>query len=198
MIFVQNVLDLYKNSTLSEEVKTNISSKYHSPIPFLKKLRTYLFGTIRPSIYTQFTFYIQLFCLLIFSIWSAISYFVITFRALFLEQKGVNVAEIIEVRGQELGFFPGEFLQRLETFHGISIICWGFVFISLIMLWRKKNAYGYFFFGGTLFYIGMMVFYVGFDYFLNDTTRFDKILFLVMLANSIVYIVFNKNNVKYV
>lgn len=176
--------------TVSEEIKTDISSKFHSPIPFIIKLRNLIFGSIRPSIYTQLTFYIQLICLLIFSTWSVISYFVITFRELFLQQKGVDVAAIIEVRGQELGFSAGEFSQRLETFHGVSIICWGFVFISLIMLWRKKNFYGYFFFGGTLFYIGMMVFYVGFDYFMNDTTRFDKILLLFMLLNSIIYIVF--------
>lgn len=184
--------------TVSEEIKTNISSKFHSPIPFIIQLRNLIFGTIRPSIYTQLTFYIQLICLLIFSTWSAISYFVITFRELFLQQKGVDVAAIIEVRGQELGFTKGEFLQRLETFHGVSIICWGFIFISLIMLWRKKNFYGYFFFGGTLFYLGLIVFYVGFDYFMNDTTRFDKILLLVMLANSTVYTFFNKTNDKYV
>jgi hypothetical protein len=112
---------------------------------------------------------------------------------LFLQQKGVDVTEMIEARGQELGYTKGEFLDRLETFHGISIICWGIVLISLIMLWRKKTSYGYFFFGGTLFYFGMMVFYVGFDYFMNDTTRFDKILLLVMLANSTVYIVFKKD-----
>lgn len=177
---------------MTEEKKTGVNSKFHSPIPFLIKLRNLIFGKIRPSIYTQITFYIQLICLFIFGTWSAISYFVITFRDLFLQQKGVDVAAIIEVRGQELGFLPGEFLQRLETFHGISTLCWGGVFISLIMLWRNMKIYGYFFFGGTLFYFGMIVFYVGFDYYINDTTLFDKILFLVMMVNSLGYILFKK------
>lgn len=179
----------------TEELK-KARPKFHSPLPFIIKLRNLIFGTKQPGIYTQLTFFIHLIGLSLFSLWSVLSYFSITYRTVFLEQKGVDVAAIIELRGSELGFEEGEFLNRLATFHGISMICWGVVFFSLILLWREKRAFGYFFFGGTIFYFGMLIFYVGFDYYIYDTTRFDKILFLILILNSLFYVLFKKQNYR--
>lgn len=175
---------------MSETETNKLNAKFHSPLPFIVKLRNLVFGSRKPGIYTRLTFFVNLVCLLIFALWSAISYFAIVYRALFLQEKGVDVEAIIEARGLALGFESGEFIQTLMTFHGVSMICWAFVFVGLILLWRKSGHFAYLFFGGTLFYFGMMVFYVGFDYYLEDTSGFDKVLFLIMNLNTLFYFFF--------
>ncbi len=173
------------------ETETKIANtKFQSPLPFIIKLRNLIFGNKTPGIYTRITFFVNLVCLLIFSLWSIISYFAIVYRQLFLEEKGVDVEAIIETRGLALGFDSGEFIKTLMTFHGISLLCWGFVFVGLILLWRRSNHFAYFFFGGTIFYFGMIIFYVGFDYYLDDISRFDKILFLLLNLNTLFYVFF--------
>ena len=175
---------------MSESETKILNTKFQSPLPFIVKLRNLIFGSKTPGIYTRLTFFVNLFCLVVFFLWSSISYFAIIYRQLFLEQKSVDVEAIIEARGLALGFEPGEFIQTLLTFHGISLICWGFVFVGLVFLWRKSSHFAYLFFGGTIFYFGMMLFYVGIDYYLEDTSRFDKILFLIMNLNTLFYFFF--------
>ena len=175
---------------MSEPVTKIANTKFQSPIPFIVKLRNLIFGNKKPGIYTRLTFFVNLICLAIFFLWSTISYFAIVYRALFLEEKGVDVGAIIEARGLALGFAPGEFIQTLMTFHGVSLICWGFVFVGLVLLWRRSGHFAYLFFGGTIFYFGMIIFYVGFDYYLEDTSLFDKIVFLIMNLNTLFYFFF--------
>lgn len=173
------------------EIEAKIpNTKFQSPLPFIVKLRNLIFGSKTPGIYTRMTFFINLGCLVIFFLWSVISYFAIIYRQLFLVEKKVDVEAIIEARGLALGFEHGEFIQTLLTFHGVSLICWSFVFVGLIFLWRRSRHFAYLFFGGTLFYFGMILFYVGVDYYLEDTSGFDKILFLILNLNTLFYFFF--------
>ena len=157
--------------------------KFQSPVPILLKVRNLVFGEERPDIYTRITFHINLLIWAAFMVWNVISYFTIALRAVILEEKGIPVETIIQERGLTLGFGQDEFLSRLLTFHGIAIICWGLVFFGLILLYRKKKQFSYFIFGSVGFYIGMSIFYLSFTYFLQDTTTFDKIALLVLLAS---------------
>lgn len=158
-----------------------------SPIPLLLRARNFLFGEEKPDGYTQVTFYINLVIWAIFFLWSCISYFAISLRSVIEEQKSIPVEGILMNRGIELGFQPSDFLDRLMTFHLISIVCWIAVFIGLVLLWRKDLRFAYFFFGGTVFYIGVLLFYLNLDYYSEDTTFFDKISFIAMNALSILY-----------
>jgi hypothetical protein len=54
-------------------------------------------------------------------------------------------------------------------------------------MWRKDLRFIYFHFGGTLFYLGMLIFYLSFGYYKEDTTFFDKVTFLAMNANAVMY-----------
>lgn len=164
--------------------------KFNSPLPFIIQLRNLLFGKVKPGIYTQITFYINLVGAGIFGLWNAISYFAISYRTVFFEQKGVDVAAIIDRRGIELGFQSGDFMNRLSTFHGISMVCWLLILVGLVLLWRRRSLYVYFFFVPFIFYFGMMVFYISFTYFLEDTTAFDKVLLLVIFLNTLIYQLF--------
>jgi hypothetical protein len=158
-----------------------------SPIPLLLRAKTFLFGEEKPDGYTQVTFYINLVLWAIFFLWSCISYFAISLRTLIEEQKSIPVEGILMNRGIELGFQPNDFLNRLTTFHLISIVCWIAVFVGLIFLWRKNLRFVYYYFGGTVIYIGMMLFYLNLSYYTDDTTFFDKISFIAMNAFGIMY-----------
>lgn len=167
----------------TEQPKT----KFNSPLPTLIKLRNIIFGKDKPDGYTQATFYLNTLIWFILFIWSVLSYFVITKRALIFTEKGIPVESIIIERGEQIGFASTEFLDRLLTFHAVSIVCWIFVFIGLVLLWRKNLKFIYFFFGGTLFYLGMILFYLNGIYYREDVTTFDKIAFLALNASSLLY-----------
>lgn len=164
-----------------------LNSKFQSPIPFIIQLRNLIFGTVKPGIYTRITFYVNLIGLFIFSFWSVMSYCTIIFRSMFLEHKNVDVAAIIAKRGEELGYSGDHFMNRLATFHGLSLFFWLSVFIGLIFMWRRKKIFAYFYFGGLICYFAMQLFYIGFTYYWYDNSSFDKIAFLIMVVNTVFY-----------
>ena len=147
-----------------------------------------IFGEEKPDKYTQASFYLGLVIWIIFFIWSFASYLAISFREMILDQKGISVEKIIIERGEQLGFEGTEFIDRLMTFHSISMICWVVVLIGLILLWRKDVRFAWYIFGGTAFYTGMMLFYLNYSYFRDDTTFFDKIALLTFVANAAMYL----------
>jgi hypothetical protein len=163
-----------------------------SQMPFLLRLRDWVFGNEKPDMYTQASFYMNMIIWFIFFFWSIASYAAITFRQLIFEQKNIPVELIIKARGIKLGFEPTDFLDRLLTFHAISIICWLAVFVGLVLMWRKDLRFVYFHFGGTLFYFGMLIFYLSFGYYKEDTTFFDKVTFLAMNVNAVMYYILLK------
>lgn len=167
-------------NTKEDEVK---KIPFQSPLPAVLRLRNLVFGKEKLDIYTQVTFFLNLFIWFIFMIWSLISYFAIKSRETILENKGISIEEIIEKRGKELGFESGEFLDRLVTSHSIAIFCWALVFVGLIFLYRKKRAFIYMAIFPIVFYIGMHVFYINYRYFIEDTTTFDKVALLIALAS---------------
>lgn len=168
--------------------QTETSQKGTSPQDsVLNYLRRLIFGDQKPDAFTMTTFYINLVISFVFLLWSILSYSAISFRHLIFQQKKIPVESIIEKRGMELGFDPVDFLDRLLTFHAISIICWIVVLIGLVFLYRKNENFVYYFFGGSIFYLGMLIFYMSFNYYKEDTTTFDKIIFLILNLNGLMY-----------
>lgn len=176
----------------SEQTKT----KFNSPMPMLVQLRDVIFGKDKPDAYTQVTFYLNICLWFILFIWSIISYFVISLRDLIYTEKSIPVETIILERGEQIGFESTDFLDRLLTFHSISIVCWILVFIGLVLMWRKNARFVYFFFGGTMSYIGMVLFYLNSTYFVEDITLFDKIAFLAMNASALLYYFLLKREIQ--
>ena len=130
---------------------------------------------------------------LTFLLWNIISYFSISMKDFILEQKGISIEEIITARGIDLGYENGVFIERLLTFHSVSIILWLIVFIGIVFLYRKKIQFVYFIVGPIIAYIGMSVFYVGYRYFVEDLTMYDKIALLVIIAGSILHFFLMRN-----
>jgi len=176
-----------------EEEEIKATTKFQSPLPFIIQLRNLIFGKEKPDTFTSLTFYMNLVIWATFIVWSIISYFSISMKDFILAQKGISVEEIITARGLQLGYENDEFINRLLTFHAISIICWIFVFIGIILLYRKKIEFVYFIVGAVLAYVGMSILYIGYTYFIEDTTTYDKIALLVIVAGSIVHYFLMRN-----
>lgn len=179
-----------------EEEKTSLREEFEahlsSPLPILIRLRNFIFGKTSPDNYTQFSFFLALVIWLIFMIWSVLESVAIRMREIIVDQKEIDVTAMIEKRGQELGFEPEDFLGRLEAFHALSIGFWIVVFVGLVLLWRKNVRFIYVFFTGCGLYLLFMWVMLGFSYYAQDTTFFDKIAFAVLVGHTAVYAYFLK------
>ncbi len=172
---------------MQDEQDDHKETLFNSPIPLLIRLRNFIFGKEKPDSYTKVTFYLNFIPALLFFFWNIASFFAVYLRQLIQDQKGVPVDLIIRSRGEMLGFDGEEFVSRVQTFYSVSAICWFVVLFGTILIWRKRERFVYFIFGGTLFYLGMTIFYMNYSFFKEDITFFDKIIYLAVLANSLLY-----------
>lgn len=151
------------------------------------RIRHAVFGSEKPDFYTQFSFFFALIFWFVFFLWSLIGAIVIRSRDYILQEKQINVSQLIENRGMELGFAPESFIGRLEAFYTVAIICWVFALIGLILLYRKNWKFVYFFFGSCAIYLLLMWVMLGFGYWSKDTTLFDKTTFFFMIGHTAFY-----------
>jgi hypothetical protein len=163
------------------------STPFNSPKPFFIRLRNLVFGRQKPDIYTLSTFYVNLIICVVFATWEILSVIAITSRELIWQQKNIPIEAIINERGEELGFAHGKFLDYLSTVHSIGLICWLLFFIGLALLYRKNRRFIYFTLVPLLFYVGMLIFYLNFTYFIEDTTAFDKVALLVAFSSLLIH-----------
>jgi hypothetical protein len=175
-------------SSIREEFEAHLSS----PLPILIRLRNFIFGKETPDTYTRFSFWLALVIWAIFMLWSVLGSVAIRMREIITHEKEIDVTAMIEQRGLDLGFEPNEFIGRLEAFYALSIAFWIVVFIGLVMLWRKNIRFVYVFFTGCGLYLLFMWVMLGFSYYAQDTTFFDKIAFAVMVGHTAVYAYFLK------
>lgn len=150
-------------------------TKFNTAIPLVLLLRDFIFGKNSPDRFTKFIVYTNLLIWLCFTAWHLISYFAISLRDLIFEEKKINVQELIFQRGIELGFSPYQFLNHILKYHFISIFAWGFVFVGLVLLWRKKKIFSFFIYIGLVAYVAILFLFMGRKYIATDVTFLDKI-----------------------
>ena len=171
-------------------------TKFQSPVPVILRLRDFIFGKKEPDVITKITFYINLTLWGTFMLWSLISFYTINAREFFYEQKHIAVESIIKARGEELGFEGADFLSRLLILNGLGILCWSVVFVGLVLIFRQKKIFFNFFLSPILFYLAVLLLYIGPSYFMQDTTAFDKISLLIMLTSGSIFYFLIKNKKK--
>lgn len=164
----------------TSEVK---KTKFQSPVPFIIQFRRFIFGKQKPDLYTQLAFFANLIIWATFFVWHIISYFALQSKNVFLREKGIPVHRIIEQRGNELGFEPGVFADKIETYNAISAILWGVFFIGLILMYRKRKMFIHFTLSPIALYLLLSVFYLSFTYFMQDTTGYDKVAILIVIVS---------------
>lgn len=178
----------FKEFNMESQETEQVQTKFNSALPLILKVRDLIFGRKRPNLYTRITAYINLLIWCVFFCWHLISYFAISLRETIYVEKKINVEELIFRRGTELGFEPYHFLNHLLKYHFISIICWGVVFLGIVLIWRRMKIFSFFLFGALAVYFLVLFFYMGKNYFIQDTTLFDKILLALIVVNSLLYV----------
>ena len=184
------------NEGSKQSIRKNLEQHLDNPVSLLTQLKNRIFGKENPDTYTQVSFFIGLAIVITFLIWSILGYVVIDGREWIQAEKGLNVQNLIEKRGVELGFEANQFLHKLEMFYAFSIFIWLVILIGLILQWRKIFAFIYVITIAASLYLLYMWFGLGFEYWLDDTTLFDKISFFLLIGHSFLYAFFLKKELS--
>lgn len=172
--------DSNKKHTFREGFEAHLES----PIPILTRVGSFIFGKKIPDPYTKISFYLGMAIWTIFLVWIILGYMVLTNTSWIEEEKGMDVHKLIMTRGTELGFNGEDFQNNLILFYNLAIVAWSGIFVGLALQWRKSLYFIYFIWiSGALYLLGMW-FLLGFSYWYNDTTLFDKIAFFFLIGHS--------------
>jgi len=161
--------------------------KPEDAIPLLVRLKTLILGRNKPDGFTRLMFTFSLFSWLLLTIWNAVSYFVLLTSDIIEENKGFSVKDVIIKNGQNLGFNGEEFLSSITTFYFNSLFVWLFIFFGLVLMYRKKRIYTLVVLGGLAFHFIYMFFVLGFQYFIEDVSFFDKILYGILIVVAMIH-----------
>lgn len=161
--------------------------KPEDAIPLLVRIRTLILGRRKPDGFTRLMFSVSLFSWFILTMWNAISYFVLLTSDIIEENKGFSVNEVIIKNGQNLGFNGEDFLISISTFYFNSLFVWIFILIGVVLMYRKKTIYTFIVLGGLAFHFIYMFFILGFQYFIEDVSFFDKILYAILIVVTLIH-----------
>jgi uncharacterized membrane protein len=147
-------------------------------------LLRFILGESEPDAYTKITFYTVGIIAFLFLVWNIVGYVALTFQHLIHVHRHVAIDSIFAERGAKLGYSAKEFTDKLSTLFCVSIVCWLLILFSLVLLWRKSTRYFPLLMAGLVIFVGMLFFYLGYDYFRTDTSAFDKISLIVIFVMS--------------
>lgn len=156
-------------------------------IPLFVKISRLIFGKKKPDGFTRIIFSINLFSWFLLFMWNMISYFVLLSSDIIKENKGFSVNAIIRRNGQKLGFNGQDFLDAITQFYFLNNFIWIIIFIGLILMYRKKAFYPFLLLGGLAIHFSLMFFTLGLQYFLEDVSFFDKILYAILIVLTIIH-----------
>lgn len=181
-----------------EEAATTFSNKLENhlngPLPLLRRLRNFVFGTQQPDGVTKIIFYFHIILWVIFFFWSLLQLIVLKNRDWIAEIKRIPVIKLLNQRAQTLGFESIIFIDRLQIIYSISIFLWSAYFIGLVLLWRKKRYFTYVLFTVLITYLFMPLFLIGWTYWMEDISTFDKIILLSTILITVIYTYFIKQS----
>ncbi len=164
-------------------------------IPLLIRLRKLVLGSKRPDVFTRVVFSLNLFSWILFFSWNSISYVVLIMSNVIKENKGFSVNAIIRRKGRDLGFEGQDFLETITSFFLLQHFVWVIIFVGIILMYRKLRLYVLIYLGGFSIHFFMMFWMLGLQYFIEDISSFDKVLYGVMLLSVFLHsLLLNKEN----
>jgi hypothetical protein len=141
----------------------------------------------KPDHFTQISFYINLAASAYFLFWNLVTLVALNNISIIERYKKLDVLGLIQKRGIELGFEAGTFEEALNQYYVISLVLFLPIIWSLFLLWRKRTFFFPIMILSTLMQILFMIIILGPNYFWNDSTLTDKIMWIILLANSSLY-----------
>lgn len=154
-----------------------------NPLTLLQKVRNFILGKKKPDTLTRILFYINLLCWSSFFFWSVAGYFSLRFIDEIAEVDKMRA--IVEMRGVELGI--NNLFENFSRFMLFMIFAWSSVLFGLILLWRKRQSYVIFYFGGLLAYPIFMWWFLNFSYMIEDVSMFDKVVYCILFFPMVIY-----------
>lgn len=170
---------------IDKEKINNLSPE--DAIPLFVKISRAIFGKKKPDGFTQILFSINIFAWFLLFMWNMMSYFVLLSSNIIKENKGFSVTAIIRRNGQKLGFNGQEFLDAITKFYFLNNFIWAIIFIGLVLMYRKKPFYPFVILGGLIIHFSIMFFTLGLQYFIEDVSFFDKILYAILIGLTIIH-----------
>lgn len=156
-------------------------------IPLFVKISRLIFGKKKPDGFTRIIFSLNLFSWFLLFMWNMICYFVLISSDIIKENKGFSVNAIIRRNGQKLGFNGQDFLDAITQFYFLNNFIWIIIFIGLVLMYRKKAFYPFIVLGGLGIHFSLMFFTLGLQYFIEDVSFFDKILYAIIIGLTIIH-----------
>jgi preprotein translocase subunit SecG len=156
-------------------------------IPLFVKISRLIFGKKKPDGFTRIVFSLNLFSWFLLFMWNMVCYFVLISSDIIKENKGFSVNAIIRRNGQKLGFNGQDFLDAITQFYFLNNFIWMIIFIGLIFMYRKKAFYPFIVLGALGVHFSLMFFTLGLQYFIEDVSFFDKILYAVLIGLTIIH-----------
>ena len=156
-------------------------------IPLVIKFRRFIIGKKKADGFTRLIFSINIFSWFILAFWNILSYVAIQLSDVIKENKGFSVNEIIRNNGREYGFEGQDFLEAITQYYFINIFVWIIIFIGLALMYRKIKSYTVFVLGGLGMHFFLMIYMIGFQYFVEDISLFDKALYSLMILTVMIH-----------
>jgi hypothetical protein len=156
-------------------------------IPLLLKVRRFVLGKRKPDGFTRLIFTINLVGVLILTVWNFLSYLALLFSDFIKANKGFSVNAIIRRNGRNLGFEGQDFLDAISLYYFLNIFIWMVVLFGLILMYRKVKIYALFYFGALAVHFILMFSMLGLQYFLEDITWFDKLIYASLVVSTMIH-----------
>lgn len=156
-------------------------------LPLIIKIRRFIIGRKKPDGFTRLVFTLNIFCWFLLFFWNILSYVAILLSDVIKENKGFSVNEIIRNNGRQLGFEGQDFLEAISSYYFLNIFIWLFIFLGIALLYRKWKIYVLFHLGGLALHFVTMLFMIGLQYFIEDVSFFDKILYSIMVISALIH-----------
>lgn len=144
-------------------------------------------GKPTPDHFTQISFYINLAVSVYFLCLNLLSLVALNNFSVIEKYKQLSVQDMIEKRGNELGFETGEFQSAMNQYYVFTLVLFIPIALGLFLNWKKNTKfYPLITISFLLIVLGMLLL-LGPTFFWNDSTFFDKILLLILFVNSTIY-----------
>ena len=141
----------------------------------------------RPDHLTQISFYINLAVCLYFLFWDLITLVALNNVSIIEKYKQLDVVELIQKRGMELGFDAGYFEAAMNQYYVLSLILFLPIALGLFLIWKKRKVFYPLIIFSALMQILLMLILLGPTFFWEDNTFTDKLMWLILFANSSLY-----------
>lgn len=170
--------------------------KPEDALPVLKRWRNFILGIHHPDDFTRWVFFLTIFGWILLAVWNIIGYFVLISAPIIEKNKGFSVDKILIRNGQNLGFNGADFILIIRHYYFYSIFIWLLILIGIVLIYRKSIWYPLFFLGGFAVHFIYMFMQVGFQYFIEDISLFDKTIYGLMIGMGFIHSFFMKQEIN--